>query len=316
MNCIKIKIPVCLGLLLLALPALAEERRRTLEGQPAVRHRYELRDGRFEVGPSFAFSLDRSMRHAFMIGAKLEYHFSDAFSVGADIGYGVNFNTGLNNEINDGYFFEADNHVDGDPSKALLEPNSKRKCGKNNGKEEECWEHHQSRLSNIKLAGDVRFVWTPIYGRIAVFSKLFVLYDMYVFGGVALAYTANDGDNDDWNYEYTDHEKKKVIQTNDVDAANEGFTAGLALGAGLRVYFNHWFAMGIEVKDLMFMDNETGMDQTQGQSDAELEAYRACRSKGCKLRSWVDGDDKKFTQHWFFGINFTFFFPMEPKVSQ
>ncbi len=287
----KIIFSVCLGMVLLSSVAFAqrEERRRTLEGQPAVRHRYELREGRFEIGPSFGFSLDRAMRHTFTIGAKLEYHFADAFSVGADVGYGVGFNTGLASELEESY-------KDAGEGPGCDKPN----C--------DLWTPLTKRMSDIKFQGDVRFAWTPIYGRIAVFSKLFVLYDMYAFGGVALAYTANSGSDGDW-----------VPNTDQVDAANEGFRAGLALGVGMRIYFNHWIAMGLEVKDLMFMDNETGADQTRGLSDSELDVYKTCLGGAnpttCTVKAQVDGDDKKFAQHWFFGLNITFLFPMQPKVS-
>ena len=289
----KITLSVCLGLVLLSSTVLAQkkdERRRTLEGQPAVRHRYELREGRFELGPSFGFSLDRAMRHTFSIGAKLEYHFSDAFSIGADVGYGIGFDTGLASELEDSY--QAEN-IAGDDI-------GTRK-----------WNKLTKRMSDIKMQGDVRFVWTPIYGRIAVFSKMFVLYDMYAFGGVALAYTANKGSdgNNEWD-----------PTTDEVDKANEGFRAGVAMGLGMRIYFNHWVSMGIEVKDLMFMDNETGKDQTRGLSDTEMEIYNKCRggasSITCKITPKVDGDDQKFAQHFFFGLNITFLFPLEPKVSE
>ena len=293
----KITLSVCLGLVLLSSVALAQktdERRRTLEGQPAVRHRYELRAGRFEIGPSFGFSLDRAMRHAFTIGAKLEYHFSDAFSVGADLGYGIGFNTGLASELEGSY--EKEN--------TAAEPDKGTKK----------WNRLTKRMSDIKFQGDVRFAWTPIYGRLAVFSKLFVLYDMYAFGGVALAYTANDGKDGEWTNPTTGK-----VNIDQVDAANEGFRAGLALGVGMRIYFNNWIAMGLEVKDLMFMDNETGADQTRGLSDSELDVYKTCQQganpASCAVKPKVDSEDKKFAQHWFFGINVTFHFPMQPKVS-
>ena len=46
------------------------ERKSPLENAPAIRHRYELRDGRFELGPSFHVSLNRSLRNAVLFGAR------------------------------------------------------------------------------------------------------------------------------------------------------------------------------------------------------------------------------------------------------
>lgn len=84
--------------LLIANTALAE-RKNPLEGQPAVRHRHELRDSRFEIGPSFGFSVNRSLRQSITFGLKMAYHISDWFSLGADFGYGIGLDTGLTTEL-------------------------------------------------------------------------------------------------------------------------------------------------------------------------------------------------------------------------
>ena len=41
----------------LATPALAQTRTSPLDGQPAVRHKVELRDHRFEITPTFEASI-------------------------------------------------------------------------------------------------------------------------------------------------------------------------------------------------------------------------------------------------------------------
>ena len=270
----------CLGLVLVASSALAEESKNPLEGQPAVRHRYELREGRFEVGPSIAFTLNRAMRDSALFGVKLEYHISDTFSVGAEVAGGVSYNTGLANELSDSY---------------------------DENKETTKWEQLEKRMSDIVMVGDIRAVWTPIYGRIAIFSKLFVLYDMYFFGGFGMAMTKNRGDQDEFG-------------NDQVDATNEGFRPGLTLpGLGMHIYFNNWISMGLEVKNVMFEDNETGADQTRGLQDDEIAQYDTCRKTGSTAGctpTLVNADDRTFSMHWFMGVNVTFFLPTMPEVSR
>lgn len=88
-------------LLVLGLLPLSASAKRVspLEGQPAVRHKHELRSGRFEIGPAFSISMNRYVRHAFTVGAKLEYHINDYFSVGANMEYGIGFDTSITGEL-------------------------------------------------------------------------------------------------------------------------------------------------------------------------------------------------------------------------
>ena len=151
-----------LGLLLLPSLAGAEDK-SPLANQPAVRHRQELRQGRFELGLSTGISLNRMVRNALLVGAKLEYHLSDWLSVGADFGYGIGFDTGLSSEIEGSYTAPE-------------------------------WDTVKKRFADIQFAGDVRVACTPFSGKFSIFSKLFLNYDFYGFAGLGLAMTKNNGD--------------------------------------------------------------------------------------------------------------------------
>ncbi len=283
-----IQFVTCLGLVLIASPAMAKEKKNPLEGTPAVRHRLELRKGRFEVGPSIAFTLNRAVRDSVLFGLKLEYHMFDTLSIGAEVAGGVSYNTGLANELKDSY--EEAGNLTKDPSEG----------------QGLSWEKLEKRMSDIVMAGDIRLTWTPIYGRIAIFSKLFMLYDFYIFGGFGMAVTKNRGDPAEFGNAA-------------VDDANEGFRPGLTLpGLGLRVYINNFVALGFEVKNIMFEDNETGSDQTRGLEDDEIAQFNACSNKGSTgcVPYLINADDRTFSMHWLLGVNATFFFPMQPKISR
>lgn len=264
-----LRVTTVLVLLLVAGPVQAE-RKNPLEGQPAIRHFFELRKGRFELGPSFAFSLNRALRQAITFGLKLEYHLSDMFSVGADFGYGIGVDTGLTTELERQY---AD--------------------------DQGTFKQLRDRFSDIQLAGDIRFAFTPISGKLGIFAKLFVWYDLYAFAAVALVNTTN-------KYEGDSLDRKPDIATQ--DALSSGFRVGPAFGFGMHIFFTRFFSMGLEIKNLIYLDNESGGDMTRGISDKEL-----AMGVGTIL---YDGDDRQFEGHWFFGMNFTFFLPTEPELSR
>jgi len=265
------RIAICVGMALLTASASAEERKSPLEGQPAIRHRWEMRKGRFELGPSFGFSINRALRQAITFGAKLEYHLNDWLSLGADFGYAINIDTGLTSELKDqcgaSCYGPASNPAD--------------------PKSEAAWDAHKERFSNIQLAGDVRVAFTPLSGKMGIFSKLFVGYDFYVFAGLGLAMLSNNWDGE-----------------SERDGVSQGFRVGPAFGFGMRLFFTKYFSMGAEIKDLAFADNESGGDQSRGLSDSENDGIIK-----------IDGDDKEFSNHWFVGVNFTFFLPASVEMT-
>lgn len=238
-----------------------------IEDQVAIRHRYELRAGRFEVGPAFAFTLNRAFMNAFMVGIRAQYHINDYLSVGTEWNFGINFRTPLTNELDDTY------SADTTPNQGQFDESVKK-------------------LSRLDLIGDLRVNFTPFSGKMGVFSALFIGYDFYVFAGMAFGMTSND------------------TELAEVDETNEAFNLGFAWGLGLHVYVNNWISVGLEFKDLMFNDNETGQDVTRGR---EADEQRSCEAGNeCRL---VNGDDKRFLNHFFFGFNVTFFFPMQPEIA-
>jgi outer membrane beta-barrel protein len=264
----------CLGALVLTGSTALAERKSPLEGQPAIRHRYEMRKGRFELGPAFGFTINRSLRHAILFGAKLQYHLNDWLSLGADFGYGIGIDSGLTTELKN----QCGTSCIGSASDPSQNDDVK------------AWDEHQNRFSNIQLAGDIRVNFTPVAGKMGIFSKLFIGYDFYIFGGLGLAMLSNKADN----------------ISADVDGVSQGFRVGPAFGIGMHLFFTKFFSMGVEIKDIAFSDNESGGDVTRGLSDAEI----------AQNKILVDGDDKQFSNHWLVGINFTFFLPAAVEMSR
>src|SRR5690349_16378706 len=86
--------------LLLAAGSARADRRNPLEGQPAVRHKVELRKLRFEVSPQFITSTNQDYRFAAGPGVNVAFHITDWVGVGAQVAWtGINSNTPLENKV-------------------------------------------------------------------------------------------------------------------------------------------------------------------------------------------------------------------------
>ena len=71
------------------------------------------------------------------------------------------------------------------------------------------------------------------------------------------------------------------------------------------------FAIGLELKDLMFADNESGGDRTLGLEEDE----RASCAQDVNKCKFVNSDDRTLLNHFFVGLNFTFFLPGTAVIS-
>src|SRR5688500_12679101 len=85
----------------IAIAGTAGAKPRPLSEQPAVRHKFELRDKRLEIVPTFEASVAAEFKHTLSGGLKIEYHLTDTLSIGALGFFGTDLNTGLLDQIVD-----------------------------------------------------------------------------------------------------------------------------------------------------------------------------------------------------------------------
>src|SRR4051794_38589970 len=80
------------------------ERVSPLADAPAVRHRAELREKRFEIGPSVTTTVGQDFYHAIMVGGRLSIHLTDWIAVSAMGAVNVtpNLSTSFNNTLTGG----------------------------------------------------------------------------------------------------------------------------------------------------------------------------------------------------------------------
>ena len=92
-------------------------------------------------------------------------------------------------------------------------------------------------LSEYQWAASANFTYVPASGKFAGFQNFIFHYDLYVVGGIGAISTRPIPviDPDNRNFQY---------------APKVSFNAG----AGLKIFFNRWFAAVLEVRDYIFID--------------------------------------------------------------
>jgi outer membrane beta-barrel protein len=263
---------------LLASP-LVSARESPLADQPDVRNKYEYRDGRFELAPTFEMTINADYKNTVSGGAKLEYHFSDSLSAGATIFFGTGVDTSLASSVRDS--LPDTRPGGGDPTPARSD--------------------FDGHLNTMPLHGSVQATFTPWFGKMALFGKAFIAFDIYVTGGFGFAQLKTEfagGADCSPVADGTDPMTNEPIfndPRNDCPH-NAGFKPGLMIGAGMHIYFNKWIALDISFRDYFFSDNPSGQD-----ADFDRD---------------VDADDPRFLGHLFFGVGLSFMLPPKVKVTR
>ncbi|MBI4508212.1 MAG: outer membrane beta-barrel domain-containing protein [Deltaproteobacteria bacterium] len=262
-------------------PGTADARRSLLEGQPAVRHKMELREKRFELAPTFDMSVAADNKDTYSGGLKLEYHLTDSLSIGAQAFFGTSRDSALGSEI----------------KSALGEPGQEDGIAPSR-------KQYEDHVNRTPLHGGAYVALTPWFGKLSVFQKTFVNFDVYIKGGMGVvktesAFGTSNGCSrvKDRTIEYKDGTSKDVFDDPRNDCPNNaGTNIGALAAVGIHAFINKWVAVDLSMSSYWFNDNPSGLD--------------------FNADGWVDGKDKRFLNHLFFGAGCSFFLPPKIRISE
>jgi len=256
-NTMKRGIALLVGCLV-GIPAVsqaAQERKSPLADAPAIRKRLELRDKRFELGVGLMQTLEQDFYNALMLNIRLGFHITDWL--------GVSVSAGVYNLTPD-WRTSFNNRLN-----AVLPTDSTDKTPTQANAAAA-----ENRIGQVILP-QIDFV--PVTGKLAMFGRLFMNYDFYVVAGPGFVNLVKKGT-------VTDNSKPET-----------GMKLAGNVGVGLHAFANNYFAINIELHDLIYKNNAAGRDVTGS--------------------SAVDSHDLQWTNNFMVGLNFTFFLPAEVKVS-
>ena len=264
-------------------------RPNTLEDQPVVRHKAELRDKRFELSPTVEISVASDYITTVSFGAKAEYHLTDSLSLGGGFFFGSAVKTSLADKV--------------EATLPASEPPMPTEAQKDDPQPTQS--QFNQHLNTMPQHGALYATFTPWFGKMAAFGKAFVNFDVYTRGGLSFASLRNTSANDKCApvKDYVsmaelklEPDKVTYDQAKNDCPHNAGTQAGMLLGAGIHVYINKWIAADISVSDYLFADNPSGFDATH---DGK-----------------VDENDRRFMNHLFFGVGVSMFLPSKSNTSR
>ena len=248
---------------LVGIPAVtqaAQERKSPLADAPAIRRRVELRNKRFELGVGLASTVGQDFYNALMLNLRLGFHITDW--IGLSVSAGVynltpDWRSSFNGQLNS----------------ALPTTGDAKTPSQNNAAAAE------NRIGQVIMP---QLDIVPFTGKFSAFSKLFMNYDVYVLAGPS----------------FVNLVKKGTIDSSECCKANPyiGWKMGANLGVGMHAFVNDYFAINVELHNLMYSNNAAGRDVT-GSSD-------------------VNSADAQWTYNWMVGLNFMFFLPAQVKVGR
>lgn len=134
-----------------------------LAGQPAVRRMRLYRKTRLLLEPNFSFTLQDEFVRTLFVGLHAGFYFTDWIGIGAWGAYGVvGLSTGLTDQI-ESQGVTTDRNRLSLPSRGDFD----------------------KQVANLTWAAALQLEFIPLRGKLAIFEKLFVDTDFYIFLGAA-----------------------------------------------------------------------------------------------------------------------------------
>lgn len=282
---------ILLGALVLATQlvpetAQAENKKSPLAGQPAIRHRIELRKRRFEITPQMQVSMNQDFRHFIGGGLVLNFHINDWLGIALSAAGGGGVDSALGSSISDKLIDEKS--IPYDPTTASDRP-----------KFQPSREQYNAHLGTINLLASLYAQVTPMAGKLSIFGALYLRYDLYVMAGFGLMNISNS-----WtDYRGVKEPSASRCQSstsepdpNTCDPLNAGIKPSFMWGVGLHLFFTDWLALNLELRDFVASTNMGGLD---------VNGDRA-----------LDSKDGTLSNNLFAGVGLTIMLPARAKVSE
>jgi hypothetical protein len=265
-----------------------------LAGAPALHNQRLHRQGRFEIAPNVSFTLLDEYQRTIMPGLKLTYHINDWFGVGVWGGYGIQYSTGLTDEL-------QEKAVD---DRACFANPSQKACQLT---AVSLTHRKGASLSDDQLG---RFQWTvapqltfvPFRGKIALFNALFVDTDVSIFVGGAIVGLQQRRHCGDTGEDAEDGEPRTCSDASSFQLESK-ITGAPTFGLGLNFYPTQFFGFGAEWRGIPFSWNTSGFDAYGGGPDGNFPDDK------------VNSTDEAFHFNSMITINLTFRLPTKVQIS-
>ncbi len=275
-------------------PADAQEILLTgpLAGAPAVRKLRLYREGRFEIAPTFSFTLLDEYKRQIMPGIKLNYNFTDWIAVGLWGSFGLidplNLDTDLSKRIQrvsaqnpNGDFFVPDNR---DPQRLLTRVNLSPDFTEQTG------------TIDFIIAPQLTLI--PFRGKLALFQSIYVDTDLHFFVGPAIVALSERA-----SCSPTTSPCFLEANAGAFDTASR-ITATGTFGLGFSFFVNKWNSFGFDYRITPFKRNTGGFDIAGGGPGDQFPDLA------------VNSKDRELIINQMISVQWSFFLPTEYRISE
>jgi hypothetical protein len=258
-----------------------------LAGAPAVRQLRLQRQGRVEIAPSVSFTLLDEYQRTILPGGRITYNLADWLAIGVWGAFGaVRVPTGLTDRIQTvtaNRRIEEPNDYDGQ-NISINNLLTRASIG----------DQFKNQLGRIDFIASPQVTLIPFRGKLAIFQKIFVDTDAFVFGGPAIVGLTEratcEGD----------------CAGNPVGAfgTQSRTTIAPTFGLGFNFYLAKFIALGLEWRAIPFAWNTGGFDTRGANPDGRFPDGK------------VNDQDRDFKFNQVLTVNLGFYVPSKPKLSE
>ncbi len=260
-----------------------------LAGAPAVRKLRLHRQGRFEIAPEVSFTLLDEYQRTILLGARLNYNFTDWLGFGAwgALGSVLRSDTYLTDQVQS---VNESRQATAAAAKAAGQPIplDTRLTQTNLGP------NFSKQLGGIDWVVAPQLTAVPFRGKLALFQSIYLDTDLYFFGGPAFIGVT---------------ERKNCAGTaGDPCIGNYATASRVAIaptvGLGLTFYINKWSALGFEGRLLPFSINSGGFDTAGGGKDGKFPDNK------------ITDADRRFNITPILSLSYNIYLPFDYRVSE
>jgi outer membrane beta-barrel protein len=259
-----------------------------LAGAPAVRRMRIYRDGRFQVQPTFSFTLNDEFVRTMLPGVQIGYHLTDWLGIQAFIDYGlVNLNTGLTDQI-------TKNGQTTDNNRLSL-PHAG---------------NFDKQVGQLKFLTGVQATFIPLRGKLSLFQAVFVDTDFYLFGGVAFASVQERANVTTGICKAGSADFDTMACNNSQTATATRMQVAPTFGAGLSMYVTDFMGITLEYRAFPFKWNNSGTDE--GGTNEKRQPDKNGEFPDGK----IDDADRFFHFNQMFTLGLAFYLPVRSEVTE
>jgi hypothetical protein len=259
-----------------------------LAGAPAVRQLRLHRQSRVEIAPSVSFTLLDEYQRTILPGGRITYNLADWLAIGVWGAFGaVKVPTGLTDRIQAitaarrAPVEEGGENNDYPTNISINNLRTRESIGTNGFK---------NQLGRIDFIVSPQVTLVPFRGKLAIFQKIFVDADAFVFGGPAIIGLT----------------ERQTCESNCAEAFGLQTRTAIAptFGLGFNFYLAKFLALGLEWRGIPFAWNTGGFDTRGANPDGRFPDNK------------ITDQDREFKFNQVLTVNLGFYIPTKPRSSE